>query len=229
MTPYIAEFSEPSEGGGGVRCPGCRRGTPFVTAGELMDITRPGAILRGLRPCLAMNGFHGSEEVIAGYREKAESSGRIQRTRDRSGAFPPPEGRDRPRKPGEPLEEEVRGGIRTNLISYGWEVHDFEQGYRLDRCPSCKEELGRGHATTRVPKGTADLLVTGHGFNFWIEVKRPGGALRSSQRAWHQKIRAGGGKVYILRDAEAAIHLSATIFINQELPPDGEYPATREE
>jgi hypothetical protein len=208
-------------------CPGCEEGWRKVTESEIAEHFPAGSVVRRAKLCMAAGDFlwHVPPELA----RKMGAEKRARSSQEPRGALPRPGGRDRARKPGEPLEEEVWRGVRDVLTPLGWELHHFEQGYRLDRCPSCQHELGRRHATTRVPKGTPDVYVVGHGFSFWIELKRPGGAVKEEQHTWHESVRAHGVRVYVIRSALAAWNLHEWISTHHELPPDGEFPPPEEE
>lgn len=207
-------------------CVGCDQGWKLVTEEELADCFGAGTVVKGLKLCMKASSsfWHVAPEL----ERKMESLRSPRRPSEARGGPPRVGGSDRARKPGEPLEEEVWRGVRKVLSALGWELFHFEQGYRLDRCPSCQHELGQRHATTRVPKGTPDVYVVGHGFHFWIELKRPGGAVGEDQQAWHESVRPSGVRVYILRSATAAWRLHEWISTHHELPADGEFPPPEE-
>lgn len=52
---------------------------------------------------------------------------------------------------------------------------------------------------TMVTEGTPDLLILWGRFNvaLWVEVKRPGGKLRTMQAVWHREARAAGQTVIV--------------------------------
>lgn len=98
------------------------------------------------------------------------------------------------------LESEVR----REIVAWAYErgavrVLDFEQGYRLSRCKNCGQELGRRHATTRVEKGLADLLILWPAGrrDWWLECKSESGKQTEEQQRFQRYVIAAGG-VYLL-------------------------------
>lgn len=178
-----------------------------MSSARIMELLPPGGRISGVKACLRMSGWwHLPKEV------KSQNVGnRVRRSA-------------KPRAPGEPLEREVKAGIKLALEADGWIVLDFEQDYRPTKCKHCGGELGKGSGT-RVPLGTPDLYVAGFGFTFWIEVKREGGALSRHQADLHGKLTEAGDSVYILRSPDSAVLLSAELRTGSGIyPPQGEYP-----
>lgn len=209
-------------------CPGCRKGLPTIPPRRLRELTVPGQRIRGRLCADAL-----PEELWHLPREDLEALEELGKRHPAYTTPRPPTGRttERPRDPGEPLEQEVVNDSIKLLRSLGWVCHIFEQGYRPTNCPHCLEELGRRNANTRVPVGTPDALLFGFGYSLWIEFKRPGGVVRPDQHEWHDDARqhGGGERIYIIRSVEAAWALHRHIIDHDELPPDGEFPPPEEE
>lgn len=187
---------------------------PVLTESELASIAPPGSVVRGVRLCVAPGQAYTRYHVPPELLPKSKAP---ERTGRRSSA---------PRKPGEPLERDIKRVVKPALEAQGWTVLDYEQDYRGENCRHCGEHLGRG-AGSRVPLGTPDLYVLGFGVGFWIELKRPGGAVTEQQHRWHELAR-GNVPVYVVRSSRAAVELAHEIRAGGP-PPAGEYPPPPED
>ena len=79
-------------------------------------------------------------------------------------------------------------------------VIDNEQGYRAERCPTCRTPINKGR--TRVTPGLADLILVGHGFGaVFVELKSESGRVRDSQKRFAAGILAVGGLWLLWRSA----------------------------
>lgn len=58
-----------------------------------------------------------------------------------------------------------------------------------------------------VTEGTPDLLILWgrYGIALWVEVKRPGGKLRTMQAVWHREARAAGQTVIVATNTDEVI------------------------
>ena len=58
------------------------------------------------------------------------------------------------------------------------------------------------------PVGVPDLLVVyAPGKHIWLEVKTPTGKVTPKQKAYHEKLRKQGERVYVVRSKEEAISI----------------------
>ena len=73
-------------------------------------------------------------------------------------------------------EAQISREIQRFMKALGFAVYSTEQGYRHER------------GGTRTSAGIPDLIVLGHGFCLFVEVKRPGGKLRPSQAAFRDEV-----------------------------------------
>ena len=87
-------------------------------------------------------------------------------------------------KPKPPLEKEIQKQIVRFLNLRGWWVYSTSQGYRKER------------GGTRMTPGLSDLLAlrqtTSGPSILFVEVKRPGGAIRPSQTMFLGQCRMAG-------------------------------------
>jgi hypothetical protein len=192
-------------------CRGCDEKRARIREGKVLEHVRPGETLRGFMLCTRLPGYW---HVPAGFGETPREPEPPAKRGPGNRVHPDDLRSSRQREPGEPLEEDVLRHVVDALETLGWEVDNFEQGYRPDACPDCGRPV---RASTRVPLGTPDLRVYGVGRNFWIELKRPGGALTDEQREWHDRERQHGGHVYVVRSAEQAVEL-ANLIISEGFP-----------
>jgi hypothetical protein len=102
------------------------------------------------------------------------------------------------------LEDDRKRDARPAVEAMGWVVLDFEQGYRPDACPACKERLPGGHST-RVPTGIADWLCMKAGKAKWIEWKVDGKNATPQQRAFGKLCAEHGIKWRVCRNTEEAV------------------------
>lgn len=80
-------------------------------------------------------------------------------------------------------EDERKRDAKPAVEALGFWVGDYEQGYRLDNCPTCLARIPGGHST-RVPVGTPDWFVMGHGVAAWIEWKTDSNDQTEGQKAF---------------------------------------------
>jgi len=193
-------------------CPGCATGMPRVAIRDIIE-ANPGELPVGWRPCLDQTGvWHAPnrDEAIriqggnpsAG---KMEMQDQVVVRRGKAGNGP--------------LESSIRMEVRKALESRGFIPWDFEQGYRRDRCPSCEGKIPGG---TRVPKGIADIYVTGRDVSFWVECKRPGASRTQDQVDFAQAIKDGGVACYLVTSAEDIDRLDTLLRELGRLPTDRE-------
>jgi len=97
-----------------------------------------------------------------------------------------------------PSEKQVERAIREYLELHGWIV------YKTDAGEAARAARERGRRGSLHP-GAPDLIALKGGRGFAVEVKRPGGRLRSSQRLEHARLADAGVPVvvaYGLEDVE---------------------------
>lgn len=80
-------------------------------------------------------------------------------------------------------ESRVLSAVKAILNFHGWFVQRNQQG------------LGN-------TKGRPDLEALRNGVVIWIECKSPTGKLRKGQPEYHGKLRAHGGRVFIVDDPD---------------------------
>lgn len=77
-------------------------------------------------------------------------------------------------------EDALRATCLDYLDTFGYEVHDFEQGYRSD-------------GSSRVSLGVGDAYIQGYGIRAWIEFKRWDNELTADQQSFgSNELRSGG-------------------------------------
>lgn len=89
-----------------------------------------------------------------------------------------------------PTEAEVERAVREFLELRGWVV------YKTDAGEAARASRRRGVRGSLTP-GAPDLIALKGGRGFAIEVKRPGGRLRPSQRMEHARLEAAGVPVVV--------------------------------
>ena len=101
--------------------------------------------------------------------------------------------------------------VRRELVAWAYargavHVTDAEQGYRPDRCPHCREQLGKGNATTRIDRGFPDLVIfwPAPRGTWWVECKSAKGKQTEHQRQFEAWVRASGGVYLLLRSVAEA-------------------------
>ena len=101
-------------------------------------------------------------------------------------------------------ESAISREISDFLRTIGFAVYSTEQGYRKER------------GGTRQTPGIPDLILLGHGFTSFVEVKGPKGKLRPSQEAFRDECTANGVSWHCWRDVREAWDWAVELGIIEE-------------
>ena len=99
-------------------------------------------------------------------------------------------------------EDERKRDALPAVTAMGWIVVDLEQGFRPFTCRHCGGAIAGG---TRVPLGTPDWLVMGHGCATWLEWKSGTGRQTAQQRSFAADCAVAGVPYYVVRTTEEAV------------------------
>ena len=100
------------------------------------------------------------------------------------------------------LEDERKADALPSVEALGWIVLDLEQGWRPFRCRGCGAPIAGG---TRVPKGTPDGCVMGHGIVAWVEWKSDTGRRTVEQVAFGDVCDVMGVPYAVVRTTREAV------------------------
>lgn len=99
-------------------------------------------------------------------------------------------------------EDQRKRDALEAVRTLGWSVYDLEQGFRPFTCRHCGGSIAGG---TRVPLGTPDWYVMGHGIAAWIEWKSGAGRQTPEQRRFQEACRMAGIAYRVCRTTEEAL------------------------
>lgn len=103
-------------------------------------------------------------------------------------------------------EDERKRDALPTVTALGWDVLDFEQGYRPDDCPKCHARLPGGHST-RVPTGVGDWLCQGFGLAVWIEWKTDTNKQTDTQLRFEDRCDAAGVPYAVCRTTHEVVQI----------------------
>lgn len=84
-------------------------------------------------------------------------------------------------------------------------------GVHVQRVHVLKVRLPNNSYLNSTLPGTPDVYCCFEGQHLWLEFKKPGGGREeTSQKVWHQVMKAAGGEVWVVRDGKkAALEIAA--------------------
>ncbi len=108
-------------------------------------------------------------------------------------------------------EKSLQAQIVQAFLALGFDVTVFGTVRRASICPRCHHRVA-GHMGTQQTAGVGDLYVryahAGRTARVWVEVKTPTGVCSADQRAWHDRERAAGGEVVVVRSVDQVIQIA---------------------
>jgi hypothetical protein len=99
-------------------------------------------------------------------------------------------------------EDERKRDALGSVTMLGWDVLDFEQGFRPFECRHCGGAIAGG---TRVPVGTADWFVMGFGIGAWVEWKDATNTQSDGQKRFQDRCKVAGIPYGLVRTTEEVV------------------------